>query len=171
MSCRARTPQPFLLVLKSWSLVLQDPQHLKVVSNHFKFAFNHLTPFIMWDSCAETTSCNSTTMRWIFNTWVHFALRGSCRSSNRSMHGCTQRRGEAPPGRIQGEDDRSEDDEKHMSLIAVKTAWYISINIHYIVCGDPAHILLCTLALVFFTVWARPRSSREFLLCLGVHIL
>lgn len=30
MFCRARTPQPFLLVLKSWSLVLEEPQTFKV---------------------------------------------------------------------------------------------------------------------------------------------
>lgn len=41
------------------------------------------------------------------NTWVLFGLRGSCRSSNRSMRGCTRRWGGAPPGRTRAAGGRA----------------------------------------------------------------
>lgn len=47
----------------------------------------------------------------VLNTWVRFALHGSYRSSNRSMHGYIQRWEEAPHGRIQVEDDQPKHDK------------------------------------------------------------
>lgn len=193
MSWSARTPQPFLLVLKSWSLVLEDGQHICLHthvhrarwSTHIKSKLRHITsqPHLCKIvtkrhlNSASSHSCTTTevvgiktvskaaadiwiflpinsvcftdknkyqllskyrcsffhqcsaadtfiiniclkhffkcvhALRWSLNTWVHFALRGSYRSSSRSTRGYTRRWEEAPPGRIQVEDDHSEHDK------------------------------------------------------------
>jgi len=132
MSCRAWTPQPFLPVLKSWSLILEDAtpkqafrMHIKaikwrphaalLVATPHQFYHQHTSHFSVLATDEQMTEFFLLvyTLSCLSNTWVRFARHDSCRSSNRSMHGYTQIWEEAPHDRTQEAGSRSIHDQIH----------------------------------------------------------
>lgn len=97
MFCKARTPQPFLLVLKSWSLVLEEPQTFKVNDLLHRMSIYHFTAQDMYElhrsSTSEVTDKNFKylspfcTTRFLQvlqqeHAWLHSKMRGGFSRQN-----------------------------------------------------------------------------------------